>query len=471
MVNFLANKKFFLPIILIIFGLIIVLKNLNTYPHIPTPSLNNNSANLSNKINYTLDLARYQVEKTIQYLKTNDFYPVYTQNNSLQHDPEIPNGTYLKTNFKSWTAGAFPGLLWKISALETNTKLKKFWHKNAIKWSKPLEKQTDNNVPDMSINSLFVFKPWYENSNGKEQQKQLTTILKGAGYLAEPVNNKQGRFNEDLGVIGYDYKANSIDKKNHWHAFMDHTINVEQLLWAAQHNPNSSEAESWQNIAITHIKTLAKNMGSNRNPGKNGTWQRGFFENNIKSSNYGQFLFNETKQGWQHNSTWSRGQAWWIYATSITYKYTQDPEILTIAKNAINYYLNNLPDRFPKTLRQEGDFIPPWDFDYALTVNPKTEKDTSAAAIAMSGILNLIPNLPPNDPERKRYLIDVEKTLNSLTSSTYLTSPDSQEMSILRHGCYHHFQALKPSKIYDNGLIWGDYFFIDALIQYINLHS
>ena len=470
MVTFIKKKQSLISIFLIIFTLFILVKNLQFYPHIPKPYLElNNNTNLTNKINYTFDLAAYKLEKTIKYLKKNEFYPTFTANKLLNNKSKLFHGNYLKRKSNSWEAGAFPGLLWKMYAIETNPKYKKFWYKKAIAWSEPLRKETNNNVGDMAINSLFVFKPWYENSNNKEANKQLTTIFKGASYLAEPVNQKKGRFYEDIGVIGYSKKAKRTDNKNHWHAFIDHSINVEQLLWAAENNPDSSTGELWQNIAITHIKTLAKNMGKNRNPGENGTWQRGYFENNSNSPNYGKFLFNEGKQGWKDSSTWSRGQAWWIYATSITYKYSQDAEILTIAKDAINYYLNHLPDRFPNELRQQGDFIPPWDFDYALEVNPKTEKDTSAAAIAMSGILTLIANLPDNDPNKQRYLIEVENTLNALTSSTYLNSPDSLEMSILSHGCYHHYDAIQPSKNYNNGLIWGDYFFIDALIKYREL--
>ncbi|MBF2055926.1 MAG: hypothetical protein IGQ45_01630 [Cyanobacterium sp. T60_A2020_053] len=42
-------------------------------------------------------------------------------------------------------------------------------------------------------------------------------------------------------------------------------------------------------------------------------------------------------------------------------------------------------------------------------------------------------------------------------------------MSILKHGCYHHYESIAPTNVYDNGLIWGDYFFIDALQTYQRL--
>lgn len=433
--------------------------------------------NFEQKIDYTFQLAKYKLFQTVNYLekdKKNKYsYPSFTQNNALNNNQKSPilDGFYHRDSSKFWAAGYFPALLWKMSELESDLKLKNFWHQKAIYWSQPLRKQAESDFKDMVSTNLFVFKPWYENSVGKEKEQQLLTIFKGAKSLSNPLDltTKQGFFAEDIGVIGYFRKADRTDNLTHWHAFMDHTINVEQLLWAAQNNQDGQQAKAWETVAITHLKTLANTMDKYRKPGKDGTWQRGYFEINPKSPNYGNFLFNEGKQGWRDDSTWSRGQAWWIYATSVAYQYTQDSEILAIAKKAINYYLNNLPDRFPLELRIKNDFIPPWDFDYAKSVNPKTEKDSSAAAIAIDGILKLVKVLPPEDEDRQRYLKDAITTLEQLMSSEYLATVDNS-MSILLQGCYHHFESITPTPAYDNGLIWGDYFFIDALQTYQSIN-
>jgi hypothetical protein len=57
-----------------------------------------------------------------------------------------------------------------------------------------------------------------------------------------------------------------------------------------------------------------------------------------------------------------------------------------------------LPDRWSGGQRRAGDFIPPWDFDYALQKNAATEKDSSAAAIAVAGMIRLLKALPSSDP-------------------------------------------------------------------------
>jgi hypothetical protein len=441
-----------------------------------TPSVLSPKASFSEKVEHTLELARYKLYKTLQYIeKTHKkilLYPTYTENHRLktQKNQRLPDGFYHLESSKFWAAGAFPGLLWHLYHQEADLHLKHYWKSKAQDWSWHLYPRTQAHVKDMAMNNLFVFRPWYETSSPKEQGKILEIIFEGARSLSEPMDlqHRKGQYSKALGIFGYFRRATRTDNQEYWQAFVDHTINVEQLLWAAQHNPEIQEAQKWQTIALSQIKTLGQYMSTHRNPGQSGTWQRGYFEIRPNRPNFGQFLFNEGKQGWRDDSTWSRGQAWWIYATCVTYQYTQDPTILRIAKEAINYYLDHLPDRFPEPFRRQGDLIPPWDFDYALQIDPDTEKDTSAAAIAVSGMLKLISHLPADDPDKQTYLEESTAILDQLMSSSYLATPH-QGMSLLLHGCYHHPQSIAPSDTYDNGLIWGDYFLVDALITYQHL--
>ncbi|PSF36209.1 hypothetical protein C7H19_14040 [Aphanothece hegewaldii CCALA 016] len=435
--------------------------------------------NLEQRIDFALQLAQNKLIKTINTFEQSSLvgikYPSYTSKNSSFSlnfwKKRPPSGIWLPDKAKFWSSGAFPALLWQMSTLETELGRKQFWWSYAKSWGEPLRKRS---YEDVTINNLLVFRPWLEFTRDEDEKKeQLETILQGARTLAMPYDplKNQGRFQVELGVMGNKRKADRTDNQVYWHVFTDHIINVEQLLWAAQHNPNSIEAKDWQQKAIRHIKTVGQTFGKNRKPGHTGTWQRGYFDDRPSSPTYRQFLFNEGKQGWRDDTTWSRGQAWIIYATSIAYKYSQDPSLRAIAFEAIDYYMNNLPDSFEGNKRTPHDFIPPWDFDYALEKNPNTERDSSAAAIAISGILKLIPTLPKNDPARPIYLDLVKKTLYQLTSKDYLNDLQSSEMSILQKGCYHHPDAIQPSFECDNGLIWGDYFFVDALLDYRRLMS
>ncbi|MCC5841245.1 MAG: hypothetical protein JJT96_14100 [Opitutales bacterium] len=116
-------------------------------------------------------------------------------------------------------------------------------------------------------------------------------------------------------------------------------------------------------------------------------------------------------------------------------------------------------------------FVPAWDFDYAYTVDFETDLDSSAAAIAAAGLVRLVAAMGPDDPDYADFLAALEGTLLNLSAAPFLTNDEGPEMSILRHGSYHHFASLEPSSSYDNGLIWGDYFFIDAILAYRALRA
>jgi hypothetical protein len=351
---------------------------------------------------------------------------------------------------------------------ETNPTKKQLWQNKAKIWSESLrENNYTKPSKDMAINNVFVFKHWYENSNDSEKVKQLNTIFQGAKVLVTPLKNEQGSFNEKLNTFGYHKKSNR-DQQIYWHVFMDHIINVEQLFYAAENNPNIIEADHWRGKALQHIKTVGKTFQKTSHPLEIKVWQRGYFDDNPNSATYGQFLFAEGKQGWRDDSVWSRGQAWFIYAACVSYQYTQDAEVLQIAKGAINYFLNHLPDRLSNHSRRQGDFIAPWDFDYAREKNPDTNRDSSASAIAIAGIIKLLQVLPKSDPDWQLYFQDVQNILGNLTSSNYLPDQYDLNASILKHGCYVHPEAIigNSGSPCDNGLIWGDYFFVDALHEY-----
>lgn len=435
---------------------------------------------LAERIKLCIDLAKIKLATTIDYLDSyadrGIVYPYLTYpepsgfnflNWRRRANSSIP-GTWKLEEADFWAAGAFPALLWRIASLEPDPMDAAVWGAAAKKWSDPLKEASFKNK-DIAINNLLVFAPWFESGRGKEKQEALEITLRGARQLAQPFQDGKGSYHTDIGTFGWLRKADRTDNQEHWQVFIDHTINVEQLLWASLQTSDPKEAKDWQEKALSHIRTISRTFGPNRRPGKTGTWQRGYFDHNVNSPTYTNFLFNEGKQGWRDDSTWSRGQAWFIYSATTAYIYTGDAEMLTISKDAINYYLENLPDRWSWEKRRAGDFIPPWDFDYALARNSQTERDSSAAAIAVAGMIRLLKALPSSDPSYATYREEIDNMLLNLTSFAYFPDETAIEMSLLRHGCYHHPEAIQPTKIYDTGLIWGDFFFIQALAEYQDL--
>ena len=104
-----------------------------------------------------------------------------------------------------------------------------------------------------------------------------------------------------------------------------------------------------------------------------------------------------------------------------------------------DYFIANLPK----------DYVPYWDFD-----DPNKEvKDSSAAAIASSGLLDL------SELSGKEEFIEAAINILSSLCNKYLSGED--EDGILKHGCFHKPEGMGV----DESLIWGDYYFIEAIMK------
>src|SRR5205823_1490049 len=130
----------------------------------------------------------------------------------------------------------------------------------------------------------------------------------------------------------------------------------------------------------------------------------------------------ENVQGYAVDSTWSRGNAWGVYGFTTAYAYTHDARFLETARRTADYFLSHLP----------ADFVPYWDF--ALPSTQGQPRDSSAAAIAASGLLEL--SRLETDPKRAARYLDAAKRILISLSESYLTVGTSNE-AILLHGTYH----------------------------------
>jgi unsaturated chondroitin disaccharide hydrolase len=97
------------------------------------------------------------------------------------------------------------------------------------------------------------------------------------------------------------------------------------------------------------------------------------------------------------------------------------------------------------------NYVPYWDFNNPEI--PNSVKDSSAGAIASSGLLEL--SKLSGKEGFKNFAVNI---LNSLCND-YLCEEVND--GILKHGCYH-----KPENIgIDESLIFGDYYFVEALMK------
>src|SRR5439155_25259134 len=126
--------------------------------------------------------------------------------------------------------------------------------------------------------------------------------------------------------------------------------------------------------ALAHGRTTARHLV--RPDG--GTAHEGIFDPST-----GAFLREGTHQGWQPESTWTRGLAWAIYGFTAAHRLASvgreppDSRFLAVARRCAEYYLRRAP----------VGLVPAWDFD--LPDDVPYLWDSSAAAITASGLWDL----------------------------------------------------------------------------------
>jgi unsaturated chondroitin disaccharide hydrolase len=215
---------------------------------------------------------------------------------------------------------------------------------------------------------------------------------------------------------------------------IDSAMNMPLLFSAARESGRSG----YRDMAVNHLDQCARLLVR-----RDGSTYHTYFMN----TESGEGRFGKTQQGRSDESCWARGQAWGIYGFALAYRYTRAERFRDTARRLASHFLYHLP----------GDGICCWDLD--LAEDDRRERDTSATAIAASGLLELSGLLEPSDPDRAAFRGAASAMLDVL-SERYL-SDDPDEDGILRGGVCH--RPLKQGV--NECCLWGDYFYVEALAR------
>lgn len=225
---------------------------------------------------------------------------------------------------------------------------------------------------------------------------------------------------------------------------IDCLLNVPLLFWAAETTGETRYSE----IAEKHIHTTMKHIVRE----DNSTWHTVFF-----GAETGEFERGATCQGYKDSSAWTRGQAWGVYGTAFAYKNTHRQEYIEYFRRVADYFLHHLPD----------DLCPFWDLSFGNGDDQVEPRDSSAAAIAICGFLEMSRYLP--EEEAKFYTGAAKKLMASLIQGYQVTDSGISNGQLL-HGVYARktpYNTCKNAGV-DECVIWGDYFFMEALTRLLN---
>ncbi|MFA7583815.1 MAG: glycoside hydrolase family 88 protein, partial [Proteiniphilum sp.] len=328
------------------------------------------------------------------------------------------NGNLKLVVSRDWTSGFFPGELWYMYEFTKDPK----WEKQARAFTTTLEVQkftkTTHDLGFILYNSF---------GNGL----RLTNDQSYKPILMEAANSLISRYKPNAKIIrSWDHNS---DK---WQCpvIIDNMMNLELLFWASKESGDST----YYNIAVNHANRTMKN---HFRPDY-GTYHVVDYDTIT-----GEVLNRHTHQGYAHESTWARGEAWALYGYTMCYRETKDNAYLDQARHVADFIFTNL--NLPE------DLIPYWDFNAPEI--PDEPRDVSAAAIIASALYELSTY---DGDKANQYKEQADTILKNLTLHYRATLHDDGGFLLL------HSTGSKPSNSeVDVPLVYADYYFLEALLR------
>lgn len=310
-----------------------------------------------------------------------------------------------------WSGGFLAGLLWIFAGMDDSGK----WRRAAEEYSRLLEpRKLDGGTHDIG----FLFVPSWGRWHALAPSDRTRDVLIQAGRTLAGRFNPRGR-----------YIATWVSPGS---TFIDVMPNIEIIYLAARLAGDARLSDIATAHALTSRRHLVRGDGS--------TIHEGIFDPET-----GEFLHGGTHQGYRPDSTWARGQAWAIHGFGSAYRWTGDERMLQTARRCADFYIESVGDRY----------VGPNDWD---DPQPEFPYESSAAAIAASGMLQLAGLDPAGGDDYVRY---ARRVLATLSTETFLGRPGDGWEGIVRHAIYHRSEAIGV----DESIMWGDYYFVDGLAQ------
>lgn len=334
-----------------------------------------------------------------------DYFPMYTVNGKWKHSGEA---------WTNWCEGFLGGQLWLV--YEQNGE--SYWREKAEHYSRLIEhRKTDRDVHDLGFLFWSTWKRWYD----------LTGDAAIKDVVVEAGSTLALRFKEK----GQYLRSFVADES----LFIDIMMNVGIIFYAAQQKNDAELLRRATQHSLTTRRYLVRGDGS--------TSHEGIFDTET-----GVFVRQSTHQGWRDDSSWARGLAWALYGFGTVYSFTRDARFLQTAELCAQYYMEHTP----------AHGVPP--NDWTEPVNPALPYESSAAAITASGLLNLA-KLTGDAAKARLYHDYALQIVDTLTTPEFLAVEQAEHgyEGILKRGMYHQRKGLGV----DESVMWGEYFFLEAV--------
>ena len=375
----------------------------------------------SNFIEENIEFATQQIGNEIEIIEAADKFMNPT---TLRAD-----GSIYYCGYADWRSGFFPGSVWYLYELTGDRKYAELGHK----YSKAIEEA--KNVTNHHDVGFMVYCSF---GNGF----RLTGNSEYPNIIVQAAKSLSTRFRSVAGVI-QSWDVNKERSERGWECpvIIDNMMNLELMFEATKFSGDST----FYNIAIAHAdRTLAEHF---RPDGS-------CYHVIDYSLEDGSVRHRHTAQGYDHESVWSRGQAWAIYGYVVCYRETGEQKYLDQALKTFEFMRNHK--------NAADDLIPYWDMDAPDTPedNPyfenRNKRDVSSASIIASALYE-ISTMPVDNPAQYKEYAD--RMMESLASPAYRAELGTNGNFLLMHSV----GSIPHNSEIDVPLNYADYYFLEAL--------
>ncbi|MGQ9651660.1 MAG: hypothetical protein ACUVXJ_16270 [Phycisphaerae bacterium] len=356
------------------------------------------------------EFAGQQVRRLVE--RYPDQFVAHTVQGHWITDPAAWSGTF---------NGLLPGMMWIFHEATGEA----WWAETAEQYSRAV--QPLKALPQVGLGLVFYYgshRRWHEATvRVAASQAQAVEVMQ------EAARTLAGRFSNTARCLLTDPAAPVLA--------IEDLMNVPLIL----HVANLLDDDSLLTIGSQHVATSRRHLvrGDGSTVGS------------ALMGDYRERTGRIDRTGWQQDSCWARGQAWAVYGFATCGRLLGFGPWLETARQCAYYLIEKL----------SGDPIPSWDLD--APPGAALPRDSSAAAIAAAGFLELVQaehTVGSEQARQRRYLQDAAlRILTALCEPEYLAIDDPNWEGILKHGV----GDLERGLAVDESVIWGDFFFAEAL--------
>jgi unsaturated chondroitin disaccharide hydrolase len=350
-----------------------------------------------------------------------DAYP-----DDTTHDGRYPvrpaSGRFPEGGNRGWTTSFWPGMQWLAWELTGDDVFRDAASRHAADFGRRVRDGEDLDTHDLGfLYSLSSVAAWNLTEDADARD---------AGLLA--ADHLMRRFLEPAGII--QAWGDLRDPAQSGRTIIDSLMNMPLLSWAAE----QTGEDRYLDAVRRHTTQLREHILRD----DDSTFHTFYWD--VAT---GEALRGATEQGAHDNSCWARGQAWGIYGFALNYRATGDERLLDAAWRCADYFLAHLP----------ADLVPYWDLVYG--DGNSAPRDSSAGAIAVCGLFELAA-VDTDEARAERALAAAHGILAALIENCTPEQPEDSD-ALLLHGVYDLPKGIGV----DEGTLWGDYYYLEALTR------